>query len=214
MSLERFFEAKALLDEHAIKGFLPPSEAELLFRIAAEQAKKGPLLEVGSYCGKSAVYLGFAADLYGTDVYTVDHHKGSEEHQKGEAYFDEELYDVSAKSPNTLPHLKKTLEISRLTRVVTPIVERSEILASRWQAPLALIFVDGGHGEQQAMNDCLLWAEHLMVDGVMAIHDIYEDPSQGGQAPYKAMLAVKERFGLMEVARVDSLVILTKPCQH
>ena len=38
-----------------------------------------PLLEIGTYCGKSAVYLGAAAREAGTVCFTVDHHRGSEE---------------------------------------------------------------------------------------------------------------------------------------
>ena len=200
----------ALLAEQAIKGFLPEREAQALFDCAVKQAQLGPLLEVGSYCGKSTVYLGYAAQSAGQMVFSVDHHLGSEEHQPGEQYHDSDLFDVKAQRFDTLPALRHTLRVCNIEKNIIPIVARSEQLAAYWATPLAFIFIDGGHSAPQAKADCLGWAKHLMVGGIMAIHDIFERPEDGGQAPYWAMQAVMAEFNLVIKARTDSLVFLQR----
>lgn len=203
-------EIDQLLANHKVKGFLPAHEAAALFSMAKTQALLGPILEIGSYCGRSAVYLGAAAKPVSQVVFSVDHHIGSEEHQEGEGYFDVGHWDEQLKRVDTLPSLRRTLYECGMDDVVVPIVTRSEKLAAHWTMPLALIFVDGGHSEQQATADCLLWAKHLMPSGIMAIHDIFEKPEDGGQAPYNAMQAVMAEYGLALIKRVDSLVFLAK----
>ena len=74
-------------------GFLDFSEAERLFEIASEASKKGPCLEIGTYCGKSSLVIAEACAANDTYLITVDHHIGSEEHQPGEEYFDKNFYD-------------------------------------------------------------------------------------------------------------------------
>lgn len=200
----------ALLAQHQIKGFLPEHEAEALYRMACQQAPKGVLLEVGSFCGRSAVYLGHAAASFGQTVFSVDHHIGSEEHQKGEGYHDVAHYDAEANRVDTLPDFRRTLRVCGMDDVVMPIVARSEALAKVWTTPLAFMFIDGGHSLEQATADCLGWAKHLAADGVLAIHDIFENPEDGGQAPFLAMQAAIEAFGLVQVEREGSLVFLMR----
>ncbi|HEY7774340.1 MAG TPA: class I SAM-dependent methyltransferase [Marinagarivorans sp.] len=202
-------DVHGLVEAKGVKGFLPAREAEALFIKAREQAPLGPLLEVGSYCGRSAVYLGAAAAPFDQVVFTVDHHSGSEEHQRGEAYFEAEHWDPVLRRVDTLSSLRRNLYLCAMEDVVTPIVARSEALAKVWATPLAMVFIDGGHSEAQAKADCLLWARHLMPNGVMAIHDIFERPEDGGQAPYRAMQAVMADYDLTLLDRTDSLVFLT-----
>ena len=196
------------LNDHSVKGFLPANEASLLFEVAATAAQKGSLLEIGSYCGRSAVYLAHAAQQSNQIVYSVDHHRGSEEHQLGEGYHDGDLFDSDAQRVDSLPEMRKNLRLCNVEDVVVPVVARSEKLARYWATPLAFIFVDGGHSEEQAKADCLRWVKHLQPDGVLAIHDIYETPEEGGQAPLRAMEALMAIVELEIVARESSLVIL------
>ena len=71
-----------------VKGFLDEREANCLYNLALEAGKNGPCLEIGSYCGKSSVYLGTACKENSTVLFSIDHHGGSEEQQPGEEYFD------------------------------------------------------------------------------------------------------------------------------
>lgn len=201
---------EALLEKQKVKGFLPFNEAELLHRVASDAAKLGSLLEVGTYCGRSAVYLGQAAKACNQVLYTVDHHRGSEEHQLGEGYHDPDLYDGVIGRVDTLPELRKNLYLCGVEEVVIPIVAKSENLAKHWTTPLAFIFIDGGHSEVQATADCLGWVENLHPEGVMAIHDIYETPEEGGQAPLRALETLLSTHPLTIIKRQGSLVILKR----
>ena len=69
---------KLPIDINKIKGFIHPEEGESLYELALEHCKNEPCLEIGSYCGKSSVYLGTALKINNQILYSIDHHKGSE----------------------------------------------------------------------------------------------------------------------------------------
>ncbi len=171
-------------------GFMPEDEGLFLFGLATSVLATGgePALEVGSYCGKSAVYLGAAARLAGAVVLTVDHHRGSEENQPGWEHHDPRLVDPETGRIDTLPFLRRTLERTGLEDVVMPVVGESATLARVWRTPLALVFVDGGHGAGPAHADFEAWAPWVRRDGLLVIHDVFPDPADGGRPPYEIYL--------------------------
>ncbi len=172
--------------EHALKakGFMPPDEGDALFAAAASIADQGPILEVGSYCGKSSVYLGAAARTANSVVFCVDHHHGSEENQAGWEHHDETVVDPRTGRMDTLPMFRATIEDAGLEDVVIAVVATSEAVARWWTTPLALLFIDGGHGVQPARHDYEKWTPFVQRGGFLAIHDVYLDPRKGGQTPY------------------------------
>jgi predicted O-methyltransferase YrrM len=168
-----------------VKGFLHPDEGQCLYQLALTASALGPCLEVGSYCGKSTVYLGTGArDGHGL-LYALDHHRGSEEHQLGEEYHDAELFDWELHKMDSLPTFRRTLARAQLESVVVPIVASSSQAGRFWQTPLALVFIDGGHSLEAALADYRTWAAHIAVGGYLAIHDIFPNPADGGQAPFE-----------------------------
>lgn len=172
----------ALIEE--TRGFLDPDEGRRLYDVALEAAGKGPCLEIGSYCGKSTLYLGAACRQRGAVLFAVDHHLGSEEQQPGEGYFDPATYDHRFNRIDTFPLFRQALFAAGLMETVVPIVAASALAARHWHTPLALVFIDGGHSEAAAYADYNSWARHVMPDGFLLIHDIFENPDEGGQAPY------------------------------
>ncbi|MDQ1696025.1 MAG: 1-O-methyltransferase [Frankiaceae bacterium] len=194
----------------AAKGFLPPLEADALYDAAWAMAPQGPLLEVGTYCGKSAVYLGAAAQQRGGHVLTVDHHRGSEENQPGWEWHDPELVDPAVGVMDTMPFFRHTMHAAGLEDVVVALVGRSTTVASLWSTPLALLFIDGGHAEEHAQNDYAGWTPFIQPGGVLAIHDVFPDPADGGQAPFHIYLRALDD-GFVEVRHVGSLRVLLKP---
>lgn len=172
------------VDIDTIKGFLAADEGAALFDHCARACAIGPCLEVGSYCGKSTVYLGQACKQSGRSLYAVDHHRGSEEHQLGEAYHDPALYDESVGLMDSFKVFRATLRAADLEDTVVPIVASSKVAAMDWQTPLGMVFIDGGHSLEAAVTDYESWARHVRAGGILAIHDIFPDPKDGGQAPY------------------------------
>jgi len=169
----------------SVKGFLHPDEGARLHALAAEAARLGPCLEVGSYCGKSTLYLGSACREAGQVLYAVDHHRGSEEHQPGEEYHDPDLLDGGSGRMDSFRVFRDTLARAGLEDTVVPLVAPSALAGRHWHTPLALVFIDGGHSREAALTDYHTWAPHVMPGGLLAIHDIFPDPADGGQAPYE-----------------------------
>jgi len=169
----------------SVKGFLDPEEGERLYALAAAAAEHGPCLEVGSYCGKSTLYLGTACRERGQVLFAVDHHRGSEEHQPGEAYHDPELLDSGSGRMDSFRIFRNTLARASLEDTVIPVVASSALVGRHWQTPLALVFIDGGHSRAAALTDYRTWAPRIMAGGILAIHDIFPNPEDGGQAPYE-----------------------------
>src|SRR4051794_26168689 len=194
----------------AAKGFLPPDEAEALYEVAWDAAGRGLVLEVGTYCGKSATYLGAAAAARGGHVVTVDHHRGSEENQPGWEWHDAELVDPAVGAMDTLPFFRRTMHAAGLEDVVIAIVGRSRTVASLWSTPLAMLFIDGGHTEEHAQNDYEGWTPFVSPGGLLAIHDVFPYPADGGQAPYHVYQRALTD-GFTEIRHVGSLRVLLKP---
>lgn len=167
-----------------VKGFLDEREAECLYNLALEAGKKGPCLEIGSYCGKSSVYLGTACKENSTVLFSIDHHTGSEEQQPGEEYFDPDLLDHETGRIDTFKHFRKTIFDFNLDDTVIPVVGRSAQVGRMWKTPLSLLFIDGSHAYESVLNDYEIWAKNLIPGGYLLFHDIFPDPSKGGQAPY------------------------------
>jgi predicted O-methyltransferase YrrM len=197
--------------EHARNaiGFMPDDEGLVLHDAGRSAADAGPLLEVGTYCGKSAVYLGAAARAGGTVLYTVDHHRGSEENQAGWEWHDERLVDARTGRMDTLPHFRRTMEDSGLEDVVVAVIGHSTTVAEHWATPLGLVFIDGGHAFDVALADYRSWSPHVAAGGVLVFHDVFEDPAEGGQAPYEVWKRALED-GFEPVSTTGSLRVLTR----
>ncbi|MGH2748914.1 MAG: class I SAM-dependent methyltransferase [Actinomycetota bacterium] len=191
-------------------GFMPEDEGLALYRAGLLAARVGPLLEIGSYCGKSAVYLGGAARVRGTVLYSIDHHRGSEEHQHGQEYHDPRLVDEATGRIDTLPQFTATVRGAGLAGVVLPIVARSEELGRAWREPLGLVFIDGGHAQTQVASDYETWARHVRTGGLLAIHDVFVDPAAGGRAPFEAYRRALDTGAFEEISATGSLRILQR----
>lgn len=191
----------------AAKGFMPDDEGLALYDAASAAGRLGPLLEVGTYCGKSAVYLGAAARTAGTVLFTVDHHRGSEENQAGWEHHDRDVVDPETGRMDTLPFFRRTIQSADLEDVVVGVIGYSIPVARAWRTPLGFLFIDGGHAEDVAMADYDNWSRHVMRGGTLAIHDVFEDPALGGQAPFHVwQRAVAD--GFEPVATTGSLRVL------
>lgn len=183
---------------------MPPDEGLALYEAALEVDR--PLLEIGTYCGKSAVYLGAAARERGTVLFTIDHHRGSEEMQSGWEHHDVSTVDSSGRI-DSFPFFRRTIEEAGLDDAVIAMVGDSVTIAKHWSTRLGLLFIDGAHSPDPAMADYEAWTPHL--DGILAIHDVFADPSEGGQGPY-LVYERAQRDGFAEIGVRGSLRILRR----
>ncbi|WP_328678445.1 class I SAM-dependent methyltransferase [Streptomyces sp. NBC_00322] len=197
----------------AAKGFMPVREGLALYAAAAEAGGLGlPLLEVGTYCGRSTILLAGAAREAGTTAVTVDHHRGSEEQQPGWDYHDAETVDPEIGRMDTLPTFRRTLHRAGLEDHVIAVVGRSPQVAKMWGTPLGLVFIDGGHTDEHAAADYEGWAPHVAEGGLLVIHDVFPDPVDEwtGQAPYRVYLRALASGAFTEVSATDSLRVLRR----
>jgi len=201
--------ADLLARARAAKGFMPDGEGLLLYETALAALPSGPGLEVGTYCGKSAIYLGAAALATGSTVFTVDHHRGSEENQVGWEHHDPSLADPEFGRLDTLATFRHTIKDAGLEDEVVAVVGRSTTVSRHWRTPLSLVFVDGGHTDEHAGNDYKGWARWVRRGGTLAVHDVFPDPADGGQAPYRIYLRALAD-GFEETAALGSLRVLTR----
>jgi MMP 1-O-methyltransferase len=193
-----------------VKGYLADDEGKALYDKASEAAPLGPMLEIGSFCGKSTVYIGAACKAQCVTLFTIDHHTGSEEQQPGQLYFDPAIYNDKTGQIDSFPLLRQTLREAKLEDTVVPMVTWSMVAARNWTTPLGLIFIDGGHSYETALTDYLHWNIHLTPNGFLIFHDIYLDPAKGGQAPYEVYKQALKSGQFTELPMVNTLGILRK----
>lgn len=199
--------------QHALaaKGFMPEDEGEFLHSLGRERLPHGPALEIGTYCGKSAIYLGAAAQAVGGgQVLTLDHHRGSEENQAGWEHHDASTVDAEFGLMDTLPIFRKTIARAGLENEVTAIIGTSTNVATWWSSPLSLLFIDGGHAEEPAQNDYSGFARWIMPGGTLVIHDVFERPEDGGQAPFHVWQRAVASGSFEPAGTVGSMRALTR----
>jgi hypothetical protein len=198
----------------AAKGFMPPDEGDALHaaaRAAAAAVPDAPFVEIGSYCGRSTIWLGAAARAAGTVVFAVDHHRGSEENQPGWEWHDPTVVDPRTGTMDTLPTFRATVHDAGVEDHVIAVVGRSPDVARFWGRPAALVFIDGGHGVEPARADYRGWAPHVAVGGTLAIHDVFPDPADGGRPPYEEIFLPALESGRFRLtSATGSLRVLTR----
>jgi predicted O-methyltransferase YrrM len=193
-----------------VTGFMPADEGRALYDAAVRYLGDGTGVEIGSYCGKSTVLLGAAAQQTGGLLYTIDHHHGSEEHQPGWEYHDTSMVDPLTGRFDTLPTLRHTLDAAELDDNVVAVVGKSALVARTWRTPLQFLFIDGGHTDEAAQKDFDGWAKWVAVGGALVIHDVFPDPNDGGQAPYRIYRRALDSGAFREVAVMGSMRLLER----
>ena len=198
----------------ATRGFMPADEGEALWDAAVSAAASvpgAPMVEIGSYCGRSTVWLGDAAERSGRILFAVDHHRGSEENQAGWEHHDADVVDPRTGRMDTLGFFRSTIHDADLEDSVVAVVGRSPLVAAVWTSPLSFLFIDGGHGRQPAHDDYVGWTPHVVAGGTLAIHDVFPDPADGGRPPYEEIyLPAIESGGFEETSATGSLRILRR----
>lgn len=188
---------------------MPHGEGLALYDLAAGLRGGSVIVEIGSYCGKSTVYLGAGARVSGATVVTVDHHRGSEEMQAGWEHHDADLVDGDGRM-DSLPALRRTLADTGLDDVVVAVVGESGTVGAVWSTPAAAVFIDGGHGSEPAHRDFDTWSPHVAPGGFMAIHDVFPDPADGGRPPFEIYRRALDGGAFVDHSAVGSLRILRR----
>ena len=195
----------------AARGFMPPDEGVALHEAALLVSDSAaPMLEIGSYCGKSGIYLGSAAKERNTILFALDHHRGSEENQPGWEWHEPDLVDPEVGVIDTLPRFRRAIFDAGLEGTVVALVGDSPTVGSRWAIPLSFLFIDGGHGSEPAHRDFELRTPRLEDGGILAIHDVFPDPADGGRPPYEIYCRAIESGEFTDISATGSLRVLRR----
>jgi len=177
----------------SIEGWLTDAEGELLFRLAAACPPGLPVVEIGSWRGKSTVWLAAGAHpSAGTFVYAIDPHEQS-------------LEDPTAA---TLDSLKKNLSRSGFAHAVVPIVATSHHAATGFDQIPGVLFVDGSHLEDAVRVDLEDWFPRLADEGVIALHDVLNERWSGPRRALRSFLWNSTRIARVQF--VDSIAWMKK----
>lgn len=192
------------------RGFMPDDEGRALADAAFDVGHLGPMLEIGTYCGKSSLYLAGPARACDTVVFTVDHHHGSEEMQAGWEHHDGSLVDPATGQMDSSLEFRRTVIDAGVGDVVIAIIGDSPTVAAHWNTPLSLVFIDGAHSYEPARADYLGWAPHVVPGGRLVFHDIFEHPDDGGQGPWRVFNEALDSGLFVPVRTVGSMRILER----
>lgn len=201
-------------DERALaeqaRGFMPVDEGQALWQAAMAVEVDGPWLEIGAYCGKSALYFGFAARRRDRVLFSLDHHRGSEENQAGWEHHEPDLVDPALGVMDTLPIFRRTVYDAGLEGTVVALVGESTTIAAHWKSELALLFIDGGHGAEPAHADYERWVPKVAHGGLLLIHDVFPDPADGGRPPFEIFTRALDSGAFEQVGVTGSLRTLRR----
>jgi len=207
-------DPEQLARAEAARGFMPPDEGIALYEAGASVADgAAPMLEIGSYCGKSGIYLGTAARERDTILFALDHHRGSEENQPGWEWHEPDLVDPAVGVIDTLPHFRRTIYEAGLEGTVVALVADSPVAGRHWHIPLSLLFIDGGHGADPAHRDYETWVPWIERGGLLVIHDVFPDPADGGRPPYEIYCRAIESGAFEDVNAQGSLRVLRRTAE-
>jgi predicted O-methyltransferase YrrM len=142
-----------------VDGWLHPDEGRLLYGLARDADPAGRIVEIGSWHGKSTIWLAAGAKAgRGARVAAIDPHRGSSLHADGES---------------TELALRRNLERAGVADQVDPIVATSEQAEATWKEPVSLLWIDGDHAYETVKHDLLAWERHLLPAAVVALHDTF-----------------------------------------
>lgn len=172
-----------------IDGWLSDAQGCALFRAAAATTKRGHIVEIGSWKGRSTAWLAAGARLAGAKVYAIDPHTGSRE-------------DPTAA---TLVEFRANLARAGLAAHVEPLVMTSTEAASVVAGPVELLFIDGDHSYEAVRLDAALWLPKLVEGGTVMFHDVGAAGYDGPRRVFRRSVCWDARFDGIE--RVGSMVI-------
>jgi predicted O-methyltransferase YrrM len=155
-----------------VEGWLTDAEATFLWYLSALSSGKGFIVEIGSWKGKSTIWLACGSKAMGREkVVAIDPHAGTAEHRLfhgGTSTYDEFL---------------QNLALTGVGDWVTPIIGYSQEVAQGWVGSPRLVFIDGSHEYENVKQDFRLWFELLGNGGIIALHDCYFSKKPAHEGP-------------------------------
>ncbi|MCL0091478.1 class I SAM-dependent methyltransferase, partial [Dehalococcoidales bacterium] len=124
----------------------------LLYKLAKNLPLGQAIVEIGSWKGKSTVWLAKgAAAGQRNKVYSIDPHQGSEAH-----------IHISESEEDTYPAFLANLTKAGIQDIVVPLITTSQQVARWWRRSIGLLWIDGSHNYEDVKRDLFLWKQYLV----------------------------------------------------
>jgi len=178
-----------------VQGWLRYTEGAFLYRAAKQVSGRGVIVEIGSWKGKSTIWLAKGSkDGSKVKIYAIDPHTGSPEHR-------DRYGDVW-----TFPEFKRNIEEAGVDDIVLPVVKTSREASKNWNYPVEFMFIDGAHDYDSVKTDFELWYPHIIYGGVIAFHDTI-----GWEGPRRLVKeSVYKSRNFKDIRSVGSVTYATK----
>ena len=172
-----------------VDGWLSERQGRELFRAALACAGRGAIVEIGSWKGRSTVWLAAAARRAGTIVYAVDRHEASREDPTARTYDD----------------FRRNLTAAGLLDHVRPLVMSSREAERILEGPVGVLFIDGDHSDAGAQEDFTLWLPRLAPGAALLCHDVSTASYSGPRRMFQRLVCRSAEFDA--VRRVGSMMV-------
>jgi predicted O-methyltransferase YrrM len=176
----------------AVEGWLSDDQGRALHAAAAATTGRGAIVEIGSWQGRSTIWLASGARQAGQRVVAIDPHAGSHE-------------DPSAR---TFDIFRTNLERAGLAGQVEVMVMTSADAARKVEGPLELLFVDGDHSLEGAARDADLWLPRVLPGGGVMLHDVATSGYAGPRRIFQRRICWSPQFH--RIRRVGSMGIAVR----
>lgn len=171
-----------------VDGWFGPLEGRLLYRLAAAADPAGCIVEIGSWHGRSTIWLAAGARSgRGARVVAIDPHSGTSLREEGE---------------DTERVLRANLERAGVSSQVDIVASTSAEAAAGWARPVSLLWVDGDHAFEAVKLDVELWEPHLIPGAAIALHDTFVLP--GPERVVRRLITGSGRYADIEYAETTT----------
>lgn len=151
----------------AIEGWISDIEGYVLYRLARDGEGEGAIVEVGSWMGKSTVWLAAGSMARGRErVHAIDTFEGSPEHKD---------MAVLREEGSTFNRFTQNLENAGVRAQVEPQRAASLEAAAHWDGrPIRLLFIDGDHAYEAVKADLEAWLPYVVPGGYLVFDDVID----------------------------------------
>src|SRR5882762_1947561 len=152
----------------AIPGYLVPGQEEFLFEKVRSLPIDATIVEIGSYCGRSTVAMGYACSGTARRIYCID------------PWEQDEWKDRPTKTlDGSFTRWSESVRSNGLQEHVSALRGRSDDVLQHWKQLaegrlVDFVFIDGSHEYLDVLRDFELSFPLVRPGGWVAFHDVVE----------------------------------------
>jgi len=184
----------------SIQGWVGDKEGAYLFQ-RAKNCSKGIIVEIGSWKGKSTVWLARGSKAGNkTRIYAIDPFDGR----------DSKFITIPQPDYSVFEIFKDNIRKAGLNDLITPIVSRSQDASDKIKERIEFLFIDGAHGYEFVKKDFELYFPKVLRGGIIVFHDANEREGVKREGVVKLMRELSKDKRVEKIDVVGSMVAWRK----